>query len=121
MLTTTEQIETHEEPVILYARIPGPDRKRTPARYSYRLTYRDLESRGPCCIFVWEVSGGRLPYQIALERDEAGALRMHCTCADAVYRGDNEARFCKHVRGLLYFGQAPEESPPAPRYVCVGA
>jgi hypothetical protein len=62
-----------------------------------------------------------MSYQIALERDEAGALRMHCTCADAIYRGENEARFCKHVRGLLYFGHPPEENAEAPRRVCVGA
>ena len=41
---------------------------------------------------TWEVSGGRMPYQIALERDDAGSLRIHCTCADAVFRAEDEGR-----------------------------
>jgi hypothetical protein len=39
-----------------------------------------------------------------LERDEAGNLRLHCTCADAVFRAEEDGRFCKHVRGLLQIG-----------------
>ena len=51
---------------------------------------------------TWDVSGGRLPYQIALERTESGAVRWHCGCADAVYRGERVAEHrCKHVSGLL--------------------
>jgi predicted nucleic acid-binding Zn finger protein len=46
-----------------------------------------------------------MPYQIALERDEAGTLRIHCTCADAVFRAEDKGRFCKHVRGLLHIGR----------------
>lgn len=51
---------------------------------------------------TWEVSGGRLPYQVALERTATGQYRWHCSCADMVYRGeDNPHHICKHVRGLL--------------------
>jgi hypothetical protein len=57
----------------------------------------------------WEVTGGRMPYQIALERSEDGNLRIHCTCADAVFRGEEEGRFCKHVHGLLRLG-GPSDS-----------
>jgi len=55
---------------------------------------------------LWEVLGGRLDYQIALERAESGDLRWHCTCADAVYRGEYDSRHvCKHVRGLKELGR----------------
>jgi hypothetical protein len=67
---------------------------------------------------IWEVHGGRLGYQVALERDEAGALRLHCTCADAIFRAESEGRFCKHIRGLMSFVQPSpdvEEPPPATR------
>ena len=30
-------------------------------------------------------------YQIALERDEAGNLRIHCTCADAIFRAEEDS------------------------------
>lgn len=46
-----------------------------------------------------------MPYQIALERDEADNLRLHCTCADAVFRAEEQGRFCKHIQGLLQFGR----------------
>jgi predicted nucleic acid-binding Zn finger protein len=49
-----------------------------------------------------------MPYQIALERNEAGNLRIHCTCADAVFRAEEEGRFCKHVHGLLQVGRADQ-------------
>jgi hypothetical protein len=62
---------------------------------------------------TWEVSGGRMPYQIALERDETGTLRIHCTCADAVFRAEDEGRFCKHVRGLLQVGRATDSGGDA--------
>ena len=82
-------------------RIPGPDRKRNLAAYTYRVTYRAPDPRAVGCVAVWEVGGGRLPYQVALERTEAGELKWHCGCADAVYRGDRDARHaCKHVAGL---------------------
>jgi hypothetical protein len=51
---------------------------------------------------TWEVAGGREPYQISLERTPAGENVFHCSCADAVYRGeDNPEHVCKHVEGLL--------------------
>jgi hypothetical protein len=53
---------------------------------------------------TWEVHGGRQPYQIAVERQETGTLRLHCTCADAVFRADEEGRYCKHVSGFICAG-----------------
>lgn len=83
----------------LLAELPGPSRKRTPAEYRYRLTYRNPTPTDDGCVMVWEVIGGRLPYQIAVERI-GKATRWHCTCADAVYREDELHHRCKHVRGL---------------------
>jgi len=81
--------------------IPGPDRKRTPAEYEYRVIYRQ-PAAAPGCRIIWEVIGGRAPYQIAVEQTDRGQLRWHCTCADAVYRGEREANHvCKHIRGLV--------------------
>jgi hypothetical protein len=57
---------------------------------------------------TWEVTGGRMPYQIALERGETGTLGIHCTCADAVFRAEDEGRFCKHVHGLLRIGRSED-------------
>jgi hypothetical protein len=122
MTTSPEHSGQSPHPFILSARLPGPDRKRSETPYCYRLIHRDLETAGPLCVFLWEVSGGRQEYQIALERDEAGNLRLHCTCADAVYRSEPEGKFCKHIRGLLTFGQAeaqPDAGPPA--CACIGA
>jgi hypothetical protein len=69
--------------------------------YQYRVTYRNPTPGESGCVMTWEVSGGRLPYQIALERTADGLL-WHCSCADAVYRGeDDPAHVCKHVRGLI--------------------
>lgn len=83
----------------LLAELPGPDRKRTPSEYRFRLTYRNPTPTEDGCVMVWHVIGGRLPYQIAVER--AGQqMRWHCTCADAVYREDEPRHRCKHVRGL---------------------
>ncbi|HEV3261028.1 MAG TPA: hypothetical protein VG013_29525 [Gemmataceae bacterium] len=90
--------------------LPGADRKRSQSSYCYRLTYQNPLAGGTGCVMLWEVSGGRLPYQIALERDEAGNLRLHCTCADAVFRAEAEGRFCKHVHGLLQCGR-PGSAP----------
>jgi hypothetical protein len=56
----------------------------------------------------WEVSGGRMGYLIDLERDGKGNLRFHCTCADAVFRAEEEGRFCKHLRGLIQLGERGE-------------
>lgn len=95
---------THPRPKqyvgMLLSVLPGPDRKRTPAEYRYRLTYRNPATDEDGCLMVWEVVGGRLPYQIAVER--AGrVLRWHCSCADAIYREDEPGHRCKHVRGLI--------------------
>jgi hypothetical protein len=101
-----------EPPVVLFTLLPGPDRKRLARPYGYRLTYRNPEPDAAGCVMLWEVSGGRLHYQVALERDEAGSLRLHCSCADAVFRGEAEGRPCKHVRGLLEIGtRDPGTSP----------
>ena len=82
--------------------LPGPARRRDWAEYEYRITYRNPDANELGCAMVWTVSGGRLPYQVAAERLDAGRLRWHCTCADAVYRGsDNPTHTCKHVRGLM--------------------
>jgi hypothetical protein len=82
--------------------LPGADRKRRPNIYSYRITYRNPGPAQPGCVMTWEVLGGRLSYQVALERTRSGKLKWHCTCADAVYRGDGQPRHvCKHVQGLI--------------------
>lgn len=82
--------------------LPGPDRRRSLALYQYRITYRNPEPAEPGCLMTWEVAGGRLPYQIAAERTPAGDVKFHCSCADAVYRGeDHPDHRCKHVSGLL--------------------
>jgi hypothetical protein len=91
-------------PFQLTARLPGPTRKRLEADYQYYLLYRNPEPGAVGCVFTWEVRGGRAPYQIAVEREETGHLRLHCTCADAVFRGEVEGRFCKHIRGFLESG-----------------
>ncbi len=83
------------------ALVPGPDRKRTLRLYHYRLVYLNPEPGAVGCILQWEVSGGRMDYQIALERDEAGQLTPHCTCADSIFRAEEQGRFCKHIRALL--------------------
>jgi len=82
--------------------LPGPDRKRTPAPYHYRMTYRNPEPGEPGCVITWEVLGGREEYQISLERTDGGDLLWHCTCPDAVYHGEyRNAHRCKHVQGLM--------------------
>ncbi len=89
--------------------LPGPARKRTSRLYSYRLTYRNPDYEANGCVMTWEVEGGRTPYQIAIERAPDGGLRLHCTCADAVFRAEPEGRFCKHIRGFLHLGQELRE------------
>jgi hypothetical protein len=122
MTTSPEYSEPSLPPFTLLARLPGPDRKRSETPYCYLLRHRDVQTAGPACVLLWEVTGGRQEYQIALERDEVGNLRLHCTCADAVYRAENEGRFCKHIRGLLSFGQAGSQpSAPPQACACIGA
>jgi hypothetical protein len=82
--------------------LPGPDRRRSHSLYQYRVTYRSTDPDERGCIMTWDVTGGRLPYQVAVERTVGGELRWHCSCADAVYRGeDNPNHLCKHVAGLI--------------------
>jgi hypothetical protein len=89
------------EAAVLVLVLPGPDRKRSQRPYCYRLTYHNPDAGSVGCALLWEVSGGRMPYQIAVARDEAGAVHLHCTCADAIYRAEEQGRYCKHVEGLL--------------------
>jgi hypothetical protein len=90
----------------LFADLPGPTRKRTQCPYCFRLTYRSPDSAAEGCALLWEVYGGRLTYQIAVERDAGGGLTWHCTCADHVYRHEDAAGFqCKHVRALRARGR----------------
>ncbi len=87
---------------VLLKTIPGPDRKRELAVYRYRITYRNPQSDQPGCMMTLEVMGGRSPYQVALERRTDGHVDWHCTCADAVYRGEmSPNHICKHVKGLM--------------------
>src|SRR5438105_2477313 len=60
--------------------VPGPDRKRRPAPYSYRIAFRNPGATEGECVMVWDVYGGRLPYQVAAERNRTG-VRYYCTCA----------------------------------------
>ena len=62
---------------VLFTLLPGPGRKRTSRRYGYRLRYRNPDPDAAGCVFLWEVSGGRMPYQIAVERAASG--RSSCT------------------------------------------
>jgi hypothetical protein len=94
---------------VVYTLLPGPTRKRVRSPYRYRLIYRQPDPAQPGCLLLWEVDGGRLPYQIALEREDNGQLCYHCTCADAIYRGENQPHTCKHVHGLLALGRTPAE------------
>jgi hypothetical protein len=95
---------TKNHQAILIQQLPGPDRKRQPSLYHFRLTYRNPERNQPGCQMTWAVSGGRMSYQIALEQTEGGERRWHCSCADAVYRGGVDVRHvCKHVDGLRQF------------------
>jgi len=90
---------------VLFSSLPGPTRKRTLSTYCYRLTYRNPDPSEEGCTLLWEVYGGREIYQITLERERNGTLRWHCTCADAIYRGEDEPHTCKHVHGLLIQGR----------------
>jgi len=98
---------------VLFASLPGPTRKRMLSPYCYRLTYRNPGPAEEGCALLWEVYGGREIYQIALERERSGALRWHCTCADAVYRGEDDPHTFKHIRGLQALGRQQRNSGPA--------
>jgi len=94
---------THTQPpfTLITLVLPGPDRKRLPLPYHYRMTFRTPSPSEPGCVATWEVYGGREEYQVALERTAGGELLWHCTCADAVYRADDaNPHYCKHVSGL---------------------
>ena len=97
-------------PVEMATILPGPGRKRAEHSYLYRLKYLNTTPGEAGCVMTWEVHGGRLTYQIAVERQANGQLRCHCTCADAVFRAEAEGRSCKHVLGFLAWsrGQDPE-------------
>src|SRR5262249_7747803 len=97
----------------LLALLPGPTRKRLPRWYSYRLSYRNPDVGATGCVLMWEVTGGRELYQVALERDRAGEIHAHCTCADAIFRADTPGHVCKHIRGLLALSR-PEAGLPGP-------
>src|SRR4051812_32667677 len=97
---------------VLFTSLPGPTRKRQPSPYCYRLTYRNPDPGTAGCALLWDVMGGREVYQIALERENNGELRWHCSCADATFRGENRPHVCKHVRGLLSQGRKPGETCP---------
>src|SRR5882762_4789278 len=94
----------NEQPLALHELsklLPGPDRKRTPKVYSFRLSYRNPSDKAAGCVMTWDVFGGRMPYQIAVERRDDQHLKIHCTCADAVFPREEEGRLCKHVQGFL--------------------
>jgi hypothetical protein len=95
---------------VVFASLPGPTRKRTESPYCYRLTYRNPQPGAEGCALSWDVMGGREIYQVALERLADGKVRWHCTCADAVYRGENRPHACKHVRGLQAQGRPAQAS-----------
>lgn len=81
--------------------LPGPDRKRNLAPYYFRYSYYNPLLNEPGCVATWEVIGGRDTYQISLERTKREKLSWHCTCPDAVYRGEQKpGHRCKHVQGL---------------------
>jgi hypothetical protein len=81
--------------------LPGPDRKRLPKQYHFTITYRNPKVQDSGCVMTWEVQGGRMAYQIALEQTPTGKRQWHCSCADAIFRGeDNPNHQCKHVQAL---------------------
>jgi hypothetical protein len=81
--------------------LPGPDRLRTPKDYYFRLRYRSPCEHAVGCVMTWDIVGGRMPYQIAVERRMDDRLKLHCTCADSVFRREEEGRLCKHAQGFL--------------------
>lgn len=98
--------------------LPGPDRKRVPSPYHFRVTYRNPNPGEPGCVATWEVRGGRDEYQISLERTDDAHMIWHCTCPDAVYHAEYRHHCgCKHVQGLkqIYetLGNQPVRRQPA--------
>jgi hypothetical protein len=112
MRTTKKTPHRNLSPSVVFASLPGPTRKRLPSPYCYRLTYRNPDPSAVGCALLWDVLGGRDVYQVSLERLGPGGLRWHCTCADAVYRGELGPHICKHVRGLLGLGRHPAQTIP---------
>ncbi|VTS00729.1 hypothetical protein [Tuwongella immobilis] len=118
MPVMTVPAANHRTPIVgmLVALLPGPDRKRSPRQYRYRMLYRHTDPREPGCAMVWEVIGGREPYQVTLERLPNSKYRWHCSCADAVYQGDRKpGHTCKHIRGIqacLPTLELSDERPP---------
>jgi hypothetical protein len=99
MNTTTK---TKPSGALILTVLPGSDRKRSPSMYTYRVSYRNPHPEESGCLMLWNVQGGRMEYQVALERTESGKFRWHCTCADAIYRSDvNPKHTCKHVQGVM--------------------
>ena len=94
---------------VLETVLPGPDRKKSETGYRYQLIYHNPEE-APGCRSIWQVTGGRLIYQVVLERTSKNTLQLHCSCADAIFRAEEEGRFCKHIRGLLRFGVSSDET-----------
>ncbi len=95
--------------------LPGPTRKREPAPYQFRVTYKNPDPSEPGCVATWTVTGGREDYQIAAERTTDGNMEWHCTCPDAVYHGEYRHHyFCKHVHGLQALLKAAVEPARAP-------
>ncbi len=90
---------------VVYTLLPGPTRKRTASPYRYRLIYRNPNPEEAGCLLLWEVAGGRMSYQVALERQDNGKPAWHCTCADAIYRGSFTRHQCKHITALQAIGR----------------
>ena len=65
--------------------LPGPDRKRTPAPYHFRVTYRNPDPTEPGCVMTWEVSAAARSIRSRSSGPTTGELLWHCTCPDAVY------------------------------------
>jgi hypothetical protein len=98
---------------VLITTLPGSSRDKAHCLYEYRLVYRQTDAEADGCLMLWQVVGGREPYQVALERDEWRQLVWHCTCPDTIYRRDQNPRhLCKHILGLLEF-VPPVERPLA--------
>ena len=72
-------------PTVRFVLLPGSDRKRTRSPYGYRLIHRAADASQPGCVMSWEVWGGRLLYQVALERLVGGDLVVRG------HRGDRTA------------------------------
>lgn len=100
MFVNETQIEALRAATSFALPVPGSDRRRGMQQYHFRVTYRCEDFYRTGCIITWEVTGGRLPYQAALERTASGNYFWHCTCADAVFRCEPERRHCKHIRAL---------------------